>query len=56
MQSVLDEIAEACRQKAADGKVASYIPALARVDPGKFALVVRTADGRFIGRVDCTRV
>ena len=46
MQSVLDEIAEACRQKAADGKVASYIPALARVDPGKFALVVRTADGQ----------
>ena len=46
MQSVLDEIAEACRQKAADGKVASYIPALARVDPSKFALVVRTADGQ----------
>ena len=46
MQSVLDKIAEACRPLAAEGKVASYIPALARVDPGKFALVVRTFDGK----------
>ena len=45
MQDLIDRIADAVRPLAADGKVASYIPALAAVDPGKFALVVRMADG-----------
>ena len=46
MQEVLDQIAAAVRPLAAEGKVASYIPALARVDAGQFALVVRTVDGQ----------
>ncbi|MEM7743611.1 MAG: glutaminase [Pseudomonadota bacterium] len=46
MQKILDQIAADCRAVAAEGKVADYIPALARIDPSKFALVVRTADGQ----------
>ncbi|MEM9061484.1 MAG: glutaminase [Pseudomonadota bacterium] len=46
MQTMLDTIAAHARSSAADGKVASYIPALAAVDPRKFALVVRTAEGQ----------
>ncbi len=45
MQALIDEIAEKARPHAASGAVASYIPALARVDPSKFALAVMTADG-----------
>ena len=45
MQALLDKIAEECRPIARDGKVADYIPALARVNPDAFALVVRTVDG-----------
>ncbi len=46
MQLLLDQIAKEVRGQASDGKVADYIPALARVDPSKFALVVRAADGQ----------
>ncbi len=46
MQTILDQIAREVRPLAANGKVADYIPALARADPGRFALVVRTAEGR----------
>ncbi|MEM7270691.1 MAG: glutaminase [Pseudomonadota bacterium] len=45
MQSLLDEIAASARPLARDGKTAQYIPALARVDPSKFAIAVATADG-----------
>ena len=45
MQDLVDRISNDVRPLAAGGKVASYIPALASIDPGKFALVVRTADG-----------
>lgn len=46
MEIILEEIAQTVRPLAARGKVADYIPALARVDPNQFALVVRTADGK----------
>lgn len=46
MQNVLDQIAAEVRPLAAEGKVAQYIPALARIDPARFAMVVRTADGQ----------
>ena len=46
MQTILDEIAAIARPRAAEGTPAQYIPALARVDPAQFALVVRTADGK----------
>lgn len=42
---MIDRIANEARNKATDGKVASYIPALSAVDPSRFALVVRTAAG-----------
>jgi glutaminase len=45
MQEILDRIAADARPLAASGKVADYIPALANVNPGKFALAVVTADG-----------
>lgn len=46
VQALLERIADEARPRAAEGKVADYIPALARVDPGKFALAVVTAEGR----------
>lgn len=45
MQSVIDEVTNAARPSAAEGRVAQYIPALARIDPTKFALAVITAEG-----------
>lgn len=45
MQSLIEEIAAAARPRAAEGVCARYIPALARVDPKKFALAVATVDG-----------
>lgn len=46
LQPVLDEIAAALQAQAGDhGRVASYIPALARVDPRRFGIALRTADG-----------
>lgn len=46
MKDFLDQIAHDVRPLALDGKVADYIPALARVDPAKFALVVRMTNGQ----------
>lgn len=46
MQDILDQIAAKTRPLAAEGAVAKYIPALARVDPRKFAIAVVTADGQ----------
>lgn len=46
MQDLLDRIAAHARPLAQTGRVANYIPALAAVDPGRFALVVVTAEGR----------
>lgn len=45
MRRLLEQIATQSRPVAAEGKVADYIPALARVDPEKFALVIVEADG-----------
>ena len=45
MKDILDGIAERVRPLAAEGRVAQYIPALARIDPTKFAIAVVTADG-----------
>lgn len=45
MKDILDDIAARVRPLAAEGRVAQYIPALARVDPNKFAIAVVTADG-----------
>jgi len=41
----LERIAEAVRPSLAEGRVAGYIPALARVDPNRFGIAVVTVDG-----------
>ncbi|MEM1161932.1 MAG: glutaminase [Pseudomonadota bacterium] len=46
MLDLLNRIAEISRPRAAEGQVAQYIPALARVDPSLFAMVVQTVDGQ----------
>ena len=45
MKALLERILDAARPSAAEGRVADYIPALARVDPTKAALAIRFADG-----------
>ena len=45
VQAILDEILDEIRPHLGTGKVADYIPALARVDPGKFGIAVTTIDG-----------
>jgi len=45
LQSIVAEIAEEMRGRTDRGEVASYIPELARVDPGHFGLAVAAADG-----------
>ena len=46
LQTVLDDIAKHLAPEAgAEGQVASYIPALAQVNPRQFGIALRTADG-----------
>ena len=45
MQELVDRIAAEARPTACEGRVARYIPALAKVDPDQFALAVVTAEG-----------
>lgn len=44
-QSILEEIYEEIRPLLGDGKVADYIPALAKVDPDQFGMSVTLFDG-----------
>lgn len=44
-QAILDEIYEEVRPLLGEGKVASYIPALAKVDPEQFAMTITLFDG-----------
>jgi glutaminase len=46
LQTVVTEIAEEMRQRPDRGEVATYIPELARADPGKFGIAVIDAQGR----------
>jgi len=46
LTALLERIADRARPRAETGKVADYIPALARVDPAKFGLALVTAEGR----------
>ena len=45
LEALVGEIAEEMAGRAERGEVASYIPQLAHVDPGKFGLAVTLADG-----------
>ena len=52
-QPVLDEIAATIApQLGLQGKVADYIPALARVEPAQFGIALRTCDGQEAGAGD----
>ena len=45
LQQILDDIAADVVPHLGIGKVADYIPALAQVDPHKFAIAVTTVEG-----------
>ncbi|MDB4987706.1 MAG: glutaminase, partial [Myxococcaceae bacterium] len=45
-QPILDAIAQEVQPLFGQGTVASYIPALARVERGQFGIALRTAEGR----------
>jgi glutaminase len=50
---VVSEIAEEMRQRPDRGQVATYIPQLARADPGAFGLVVVDSEGNVAAGGDC---
>jgi glutaminase len=53
MQGILDEALAIAAPKRGDGKVANYIPALARVDPAKLGIAFAGEDGVVHGAGDC---
>ena len=52
LPDVVNEIADAMRARPDRGKVAGYIPELARVDPKGFGIAVVEADGRMVAAGD----
>ena len=48
-QELLNRVLEEVRPVRGQGKVASYIPALAKVDPGQFGMALATVDGELFG-------
>jgi glutaminase len=48
-QELLNQVLEEVRPVRGQGKVASYIPALAAVDPGQFGMALATVDGELYG-------
>ncbi len=52
LQTVLDEIAADFKLAPERGKVAAYIPELAKVDPGHFGIAVLTPDGQLYAAGD----
>jgi glutaminase len=52
LQSLLDELALQAPSFAAQGRVADYIPVLARVDASRFGIALATVDGRHFGAGD----
>lgn len=53
LNDLLADIAEYVRPAFGKGKVADYIPELARVSPGKFGIAVALADGEEASAGDC---
>ncbi len=56
LQSVLDSVARDIQPRLGEGKVADYIPALARVAPDRFGMSVITCDGRMASTGDATEL
>lgn len=54
LQGIVDDIAAAVAAEADRGKVATYIPGLARIDPMQFGMAVVTADGAMTVAGDAT--
>lgn len=52
LQSLIDEIADSLRDRKDRGRVADYIPELAKLDKGKFAQVIATVDGHLFATGD----
>jgi glutaminase len=52
LQSLLDEIALQAPSFAVQGRVADYIPVLARVDASRFGIALATVDGQHFGAGD----
>ena len=45
LQSIVDDIHRELTPRLGEGKVADYIPQLARVDPKRFGMAIVTVDG-----------
>jgi len=52
MQALLTEIAKAAAENPDKGKVATYIPELAGIDPDQFGIAIATADGHLFSAGD----
>ena len=52
LATILAEIADGMAKATERGRVASYIPELASVDPGRFGIAVATADGQVLAAGD----
>ncbi len=52
LQKLVDETRKALKPDFGAGKVADYIPALANVDPRKFAITIATVDGQTVSTGD----
>src|ERR1043165_1694342 len=53
MDDILEEVLAAAAPQRAAGKVADFIPALAKVDPDKLGIAFADKDGRVWGAGDC---
>lgn len=53
LQQLIEETYEEIRQQPNQGAVASYIPELSKVDPGKFGVCLNTIDNRYCCAGDC---
>ena len=54
-QQVLDEITAEIQPLLGQGKVADYIPALAKEDASQFSIAIHTVDGRTFCAGDCSK-
>ncbi|PZU57976.1 MAG: glutaminase [Sphingobium sp.] len=52
LSRIVEQIVDDARAATHRGTVASYIPELAKVDPGRFGIAIATADGRMIALGD----
>ncbi len=52
LQAILDDIAAALAERRGEGKVADYIPELAKVGPNQFGMAITTVDGQVFATGD----